>query len=835
MNTENATQILFRERINHALAILDYPLTMVCAPIGYGKTTSVKLALDKENVQSLWTSHFSISDKPALRLFSEHLCKSFFGEDQDSQSKIHAFCELDVAMQITTIANFQAEFSFATPHVLVIDNFYCVGDPDTFNLLSALVELEIPNFHLVVITRTSSPFDISHLIRLCKIIRADTLAFTYDELCGYYNLIGFYANESIIKNVYDYTGGWISAIYLVTNGLKNGLGVKDVAALHTMLENNLFNHIDDDTKKLLERLNLLNDFTERKAEFTIGSGTGESIRNFQKQVSFVQYDEKMKRYKLHPILHDYLNRIETIPQAEKNAIYSKLAIWYLNNREYFQAITTYYEIGRIEDALTIINDFETPLLNFIEGRELLPLFQSIGYEQRFKYPFAFMYYCNVLTLSGNKQMIQEGNTLLEDLRIYFERNNLLPRRKRDKILGDVHVCSIFGAFNDIQKVVFHVNEAKRLLDGAYSTKIDRHASVSFGVPQLIYSYYIKSGGFKSIAELLAENFETFADITNGCSTGSTYLVNAEYSLETFDMENAELCALKAMHRATTKEQLSIEASAIFIEIRIAISRGKVKEALEYLSELKEKIAKANSPILQTTYDMIEGYTYGLLGQLEKIPSWLSVGDMSKGVFIYQGLAFNYIVYGKALLLKGDYVKLDVLCESFIPFFKKFNNLLGLIHNHIHRSVAKFKIDGDEAGAEELMHAVRIAAPDNISMPFAENYKYLLPILNSIDITNEASPHFEYRSFVEKLMIRCREVQKKQQEQSKNTFTNVAGLSEREFKILVSLSLGHTRDEIAIELSVSVATIKKHISIIYQKLSARNRAAAIKTATELGIL
>jgi DNA-binding NarL/FixJ family response regulator len=55
------------------------------------------------------------------------------------------------------------------------------------------------------------------------------------------------------------------------------------------------------------------------------------------------------------------------------------------------------------------------------------------------------------------------------------------------------------------------------------------------------------------------------------------------------------------------------------------------------------------------------------------------------------------------------------------------------------------------------------------------------------------------------------------------------LSERELEVLYFLSQGWTNKEIAVELTVSVNTIKKHTQNIFTRLNVNNRAAAVAQA------
>ncbi len=66
-------------------------------------------------------------------------------------------------------------------------------------------------------------------------------------------------------------------------------------------------------------------------------------------------------------------------------------------------------------------------------------------------------------------------------------------------------------------------------------------------------------------------------------------------------------------------------------------------------------------------------------------------------------------------------------------------------------------------------------------------------------------------------------------------SRTAALSAREREVLVLVARGTPNRAIAQELFVSEATVKTHLTHIYDKLGVTDRAAAVATAYELGIL
>ena len=61
------------------------------------------------------------------------------------------------------------------------------------------------------------------------------------------------------------------------------------------------------------------------------------------------------------------------------------------------------------------------------------------------------------------------------------------------------------------------------------------------------------------------------------------------------------------------------------------------------------------------------------------------------------------------------------------------------------------------------------------------------------------------------------------------------ISKREYEVLELINLGHSNQEISKQLFISESTVKSHVSSLLQKLDAKRRTQAIKTAKELQIL
>lgn len=65
--------------------------------------------------------------------------------------------------------------------------------------------------------------------------------------------------------------------------------------------------------------------------------------------------------------------------------------------------------------------------------------------------------------------------------------------------------------------------------------------------------------------------------------------------------------------------------------------------------------------------------------------------------------------------------------------------------------------------------------------------------------------------------------------------NLYNLSPREFEVLVLIAQGHSYQEIADQLHVSLSTIKTHASNIFSKMDVQRRTQAVMLAQQRGLL
>ena len=148
---------------------------------------------------------------------------------------------MDMA-QLAKIVNLISDTRFDTPVWVILDDYQFIDEADTANLLTAIVAENIPNLHIILLTRSIRALPVTELLSkgMCHIISQDTLRFRKPEINQYFRLQDMEVSGENTDKIFQWTGGWITGIYLLSQRLKNGEMTLSNEPLEVLLENNFF-------------------------------------------------------------------------------------------------------------------------------------------------------------------------------------------------------------------------------------------------------------------------------------------------------------------------------------------------------------------------------------------------------------------------------------------------------------------------------------------------------------------------------------------------------------------------------------------------------------------
>lgn len=816
----NKPKRLIRKRINSLLSdIFSFSLTIIEAPAGYGKTTAVRGFLPSQKAWPLWISFQPINEAPEY--FWEKLSEGISEINISAGNALKSLGYPANAVRRNQVLSIMNRLELTERTVMVFDNYELVTDPFFGRLLLQLAEDGIENLYLIIITRDTTGLDYLPLFSKgkCTIISQQQIKFTRDEVREYCALMDSRVTNAQIEKITEYTDGWISLIYIVLLGLKENIPIGFNQTLDELIDQTLFLVLDDDLKQFVLRLSTMHSFTVQQAAFVTGRKNAvELLRRLQKKNIFIWYDHHEGRYKIHPVLLDFLHTKQDFTPEEQRELNRRLGEWNLKQNDLPAAYMYLARAGEAEQIFKSLNSPERIRNEYTDFEGADTLFATAPGELLFTYPIAYLRYLFFAILSQRRAVTCTIAQRLDELTQFYLHNENLIEDEQNRYLAEITCVRKFLVFNDLPRMTSYSKEIARLLNGKKSFIVGQNDEFTFGSPHFLYLYFRDSGSFKRLVSTFTNDF-SHPSFSDGCGTGCDSLAFAEYALETGDLGSAALESQKAIYKAETKAQWSIIICAKFCGMRAAAAAGNISIIHETIRQLQLDINKLNNPVYNSMLELCKGYLYASMGMRDSIPLWLKTGDMSSLNLFYGGIGFDMLVYAKTLLACEEYVKLEALHDSFEQSFNAYHNRLGLLYNEILLAAARAHLYGIKAGIPRLEFALNMAQSDKIVLPFAECAPHLLPMLDSLSETEKQNSYFQC------VWQLCRQYERN----IRRILPKKHELTARELEILSLLSEGLNRNEIAAHLVISPLTVKTHLQSIYKKLDSDGKSSAVKIA------
>lgn len=816
--------ILVRERVNTQLAsTITVPINIISAPMGFGKTTAVQTFLNENTYPYIWVTMTEALKIAPSKYFWLLLVRELSKIDKKFADILQNLGFPEDSVQIIRIIDRLQDLSYQNDFFWIIDDFYLIENAEIDFFLERLAFAQIPWLHILIITRHLPALPITEFTMkgICSIISSQDLSFTEQEIQEYLALIDMHVGKQVLEQIYSYSNGWITAIYvMVTSYLHNGYLDLD-HSVHAMLETAFYSGYDEQIKTTMLKLSVFESFSVAQAKYVLEDQNLPFVLDFLcQQNAFISHNIS-GIYKFHQIFHDFLNEECQKSDIDLQRIICRAGNWYSQHGDHAQAFKFWLMAKDYEHIFEELECSNISNISSINQKLLSQIFNYTDQTLRYKYPLSTLKYIFFYVLHVDKQM---GIRLLKEAMEYFETHSL-PDYSCERILAEGYIIYTSIAFNDYNQIIKHSQKALELLNGKTSLIRTPHSVLTYGLPHFTYAYYHTPGDFWNMTRTLLDGFGAHVKATGGCGAGFEYISRAEYALETGDYENVETNAKKAIYKADLYDQTCIIVCAQMTLGRLYLFQNRIDEYQKIVSQLLLSAKTEQNTLNLNCIDNALGYLAACNGDIRLIPSWLKTGNMTSCTTNYHGSAFNYIIYGKAVYLSGNYVKLEILTESFNDYFSYFNNQLGFIHNHIHNALAKYHLYGSNIGVKELDKALIIGEKDHIIMPFIENGAYLLPMLTS-GLSRVSS------EYIETIVNYIKNNDTVGLNDITSSHKGFCQLSERETEILDFLSHGMSRKIIADKLYISENTVKRHIQNIYQKLDVNNKTLAIKKFSEM---
>ena len=817
----------FSKRLKNCLAkIPDYPLTIVQAPSGFGKTTAVREYADENLSKEIPVYWYTC--------LGESMEKAWYGIcELLSDVDIHASnalknLDLHTMDSLADMAKIIRKMQCGIETYLIMDNFQLIEGEMLSMLIHIFAVHCVPNLHIIIITqelevgkRPSFYNDKIHYIN------AEHFIFDKESISRYFRMSGLKIKNSDLDSIHRHAQGWVAAVRLHLINYEEKGAFEEIDGIRELLESALLYKLTEEEQNFLMALSVLESFTLHQATIILGENTlSDKILKIMMENIFIRQLPNKHTYCMHSLLKDFLrNRLYTLTDVSfQSSILKRAGEACLAISDYYEAIQFFYKnedydaflsLPLREDYFTYNNE-----INLIEW--IVSLVKKCPKETMMKYPISLITFVFQFILFGR---YEEAAYLCETIDCIFKNAVGLNQNELCYLKGEMAFVKSFTEYNDIERMVEYYKTAYDIL-GKPSRFPVLDAAWTFGGVSVLYMFWNRVGELEKTIECLEYSIPYYTKLTHGHGTGGDRVMKAEIMLMNGKDKEAEELCYEAIYLAKDKRQISICFCAQLILARIALLRG---DANMYKMSIKniEKYLDLDLQNWQNKYmvDLCMAMLATTIGEESGLPDLVcEIDRFSRELYILTQ-PYCHIIYGRYLLNKKNYNEISGIMPTFIDMAKSMNYQLPQVYEYIYLAVAK-KAQGKNDDAKIYLNmAITIAMPDDIYLPFAENSIHLLPMLEEYELLiSDGSYINAIKKLCKRQSVGVNRI-KKTLVRTKNILTT------RETEVAILAKEGHAVKRIAQILFISDETVKTILKNIYSKLDIHSKVELAKVNLE----
>ena len=803
----NARYYFNENLINCMNNICKTPITLISAPVGYGKTTVLREFFSRTNVNYYFFAHLRLS---CLEEFWASFCGAILSCEAHTGQSIVSLGFPDNEKKLHDVLKLIGQLKLKPKTVLIFDDFHNIESADAVRFLTSVAKMAVPNLHIVISSRYGHPEVKDLILAGCaNIITTKMFILSKRDIDSVFKGNDIVLSSRELHAVYSYTEGWAALIrnILMTIAWSSKLDNSSFLAFERDIVSSLtdvvYSPLPYACKDLLLRMCGEARFTAEQAAFVLGrpkTEVEEILVTLESLNALVLREESLNgvTYKVHGMLGKVLlEQFCLLPEVESEARHKKIADWFYSRFLYREAAGHYRAAGEMKE--------------FFDAYEHV---RPCGYGKEPSLILASFYVNASRNLSHYNAL--GVMTLAVELYFYsFEKfldetllclDECVQSDAKLKAEAELILCST--SWHSLEKTAERVSSA-----AASGEKLHDKLDFLYGSPSILFLYHAKAGGLDETLSCFAKIMEEYRSTTDTGDSGAVFLMEAEkyYCQGEFDKSNIILQA--AITNSLSQRNHGVWAASCFLNARLLMMQGEVDAAFEILTESRLKAEAYKADILGDTFDVFESYLHLMAHRPERVALWLLTQNLYEGRVIRPVMPFAEVTRGVYLVQSGraDEIVGNHVGKNWprvaIP------SVLCSIYVNIILSLAFDACGFKDNAVKSLGDAINAAIPDNFCTPFAEICPFLWETLNEAALLDNGYKPFiiGVKSAAHKLHALC------------NRLNGACErLTKRESEIATLIKEGLKNKEIAIQLNVSENTIKSTLKNIFRKMGISSR-------------
>ena len=346
-----------------------HPVTLVCAPAGYGKTTLVAQWLQREDLPATAWVSLDSGDNDPDRLWS-HVAGALE----------RAGCVLPVADPVRVLdgtpsgqprallwAITTALAAAPEDLVLVLDDFHFVQSPERHTEVETLISSLPEHAHLVITSRADPGLRLGRLRVSHDLVelRAEHLGFTVVEAREMLAHQGVTLTDDSLVQLVERAEGWPAALYLAALSLAGRTDADDFVRRFSGGNRFIGDYlIEEVLSRQPERLrdfilgtSVLGQLTAELCDHVLErTDSATVLRNLERANLFlVPLDEQSRWFRFHNLFRAVaLSELELTRPTDVDVLHARAGDWFSAHGDVSHAIEHWLSAGRTQEAATLV-------------------------------------------------------------------------------------------------------------------------------------------------------------------------------------------------------------------------------------------------------------------------------------------------------------------------------------------------------------------------------------------------------------------------------------------------------------------------------------------------
>ena len=489
-----------------------------------------------------------------------------------------------------------------------------------------------------------------------------------------------------------------------------------------------------------------------------------------------------------------------ISSKERQTVYrGRLGIWYEDHRLYLHAMIEYRQNGDYDAMLRTLQKDAGILLSSLHPKAVLAALDECPAAVLASHPLAILV---LMRSMFNWRNIPKMLELKELLLTAISENTALSAQEKGDLRGECDLIMSFLCYNDISAMSrLHRSASAQMSRKAIS--IQSGGGWTFGSPSVLMMFYRAPGELQSELAEMDECMPHYYKITGNHGQGAETIMRAEAAFLQGRLTDAHIELESACARIQDNGQANMALCCDFLAWRLSLFAEMKYHCT--LAERHAELLRQHNASWLNLWNAIAAYYYALLGKTDKIPEVFRAHRLSTVHTLAPGKPMIEMIENQVGLAQGDYARVVGRSERLLAVCEGMHYALVAMHIRI-QTAAAYEMLGKHAEAQaQLDQALTDAEPDGFVIPFAENYRYLKPLLTERLQTGTVAQIIELGEAAER---------------RKAGFDRpeaLSALTEREYEIVRLMAQRLNNREIAEKLYLSEGSIRQYVNQIYTKL------------------